>query len=188
MSELIEFDPVDRIVVGALGEPGRRTFLIQADRGDSRLTVLVEKEQVAVLAARVLQLLAELGEGDLPAVEEVEALLGRGATIVEPVEPLFRTRMMRLGYDPGRELLVLELFEDAPEDVPKAEAADESAGEAAEEAGEEEQAHVARLVATPAQMAALATRGAQAVAAGRPICPLCLLPKDSAGHDCPSKN
>ncbi|MGH2812008.1 MAG: DUF3090 family protein, partial [Actinomycetota bacterium] len=29
----IEFDPVDGIAVGAVGEPGERTFMIQARQG-----------------------------------------------------------------------------------------------------------------------------------------------------------
>ena len=46
----IEFDPVDAIGAGAFGEPGARTFVIQARKGAAMLSVLVEKEQVALLA------------------------------------------------------------------------------------------------------------------------------------------
>ena len=49
--EPIEFDPVDAIGAGAFGQPGERTFVIQARKGSAMLSVLVEKEQVALLAA-----------------------------------------------------------------------------------------------------------------------------------------
>jgi len=39
MGVFYEFDEVDAFTVGAIGEPGRRTFLLQARRGGERVTV-----------------------------------------------------------------------------------------------------------------------------------------------------
>ena len=49
-------DP-DRFVVGTVGEPGARTFYIQARSGALLTSVVVEKAQVAVLADRIEELL-----------------------------------------------------------------------------------------------------------------------------------
>jgi uncharacterized repeat protein (TIGR03847 family) len=46
----------------------------------------------------------------------------------------------------------------------------------------------ARITATREQVAALSVRGAEAVAAGRPPCPLCGQPLDAQGHTCPRLN
>lgn len=177
MGELIEFDPVDRIAAGALGEPGRRTFLIQAAKDAREVTVLVEKDQVAALSNHLLELLGDV-DPELPdQPDEIVGSVGKEARLVEPAEPLFRVRLIRLGFDPVRELVMLELFEYAPEEL--------------EELSEERvsvEGHLARLYCDRHQARAVAVRGAQAVAAGRPTCRLCWLPKDPEGHQCPAMN
>lgn len=55
-----------------------------------------------------------------------------------------------------------------------------------EEAGDE--GTVARLAVTREQAAAFAIRATSLVEAGRPPCPLCGLPLDPTGHDCPRTN
>ena len=64
MTDHIEFDPVDAIGAGAFGDPGARTFVIQARKGDALLSILVEKEQVALLAAEAEQFLDRIEEED----------------------------------------------------------------------------------------------------------------------------
>src|SRR5882724_10934324 len=56
----IEFDPVASIAAGAVGEPGQRAFYIQAEKDGTVLSVLVEKQQVAMLAERVGLLLDQV--------------------------------------------------------------------------------------------------------------------------------
>jgi len=53
---------------------------------------------------------------------------------------------------------------------------------------EDEEGLVARISLTREQAAAFAIRATQLVEAGRPPCPLCGLPLDPAGHDCPRTN
>src|SRR6478752_2027745 len=52
-----EFDPPERFVAGTVGEPGARTFFLQARSGPRLVSVALEKEQVAVLAERIDELL-----------------------------------------------------------------------------------------------------------------------------------
>ena len=56
------FDWPDRFVVGTVGSPGARTFYLQARAGRELVSVAVEKEQSAVLADRLDEVLDELGE------------------------------------------------------------------------------------------------------------------------------
>lgn len=168
MTELIEFDPADAIGAGAFGAPGQRTFVVQARRGTDSLSVLIEKEQARVLANEALRFLERL-ELDHP---ETAAEEWRPDGSVREAEPLFRARMMGIGFDPRRGLVVIELRE-WPDDEPPE---------------EDLPARVARLFATRAQVRAMASHALSAVESGRPSCPLCDLPMDPEGHWCPRWN
>jgi uncharacterized repeat protein (TIGR03847 family) len=172
MTDAIEFDPVDAIGAGAFGEPGARTFVIQARKGSAVLSVLVEKEQVALLANEAEQFLDKIAE-EHP--EEPATLVERDGGSVEEDEPLFRARLIGIGYDPDRSLVLLELREEAAEDDPPP-------------AVEESEGHIARLYATRAQIRAMLANGLVAVGAGRPKCPLCDFPMNPDGHICPRMN
>lgn len=193
----ITFDPVDMIGTGAIGEPGDRVFYIQAFKGGQILSVLVEKEQVAVLSERMTYLLSQVAE-QFPEVEappDPES----GPLESEPV-PLFRAVAIGIGFDPARRMVVLELHEHPVADEEEGGAEEEAAGgiveppplpgaegEGETEAGEED-GYLARLYLTPAQARAMANEGIDAVAAGRPPCPLCGGPLDPEGHVCPRLN
>jgi uncharacterized repeat protein (TIGR03847 family) len=179
MGEPIELDSVDSLAAGAVGEPGARAFYIQARREAAQLTVLVEKQQIALLAAEATAFLdrvsADFPDAPVPNMGTVDA------TITEPAVPLFRARMIGLGYDPERAMVLIELRERGAEDE------DEDVDVSAE-SDEEDEGFVARLYATPAQVRAMCEFGAAAVAAGRPPCPLCEQPLDPDGHRCPRWN
>ena len=114
MTDAIEFDPVDAIGAGAFGQPGARTFVIQARKGQAMLSVLVEKEQVALLAAEAEQFLDRIAEEH----PEEPGTFGELATggAVEEDDPLFRARLIGIGFDPERSLVLLELREQAADD------------------------------------------------------------------------
>lgn len=175
----IEFDPVDTIAAGAVGVPGQRTFFIQASKDGRTLSVLVEKEQVAILVERMRQLLDQMVEDFPEAAGAAEPFTG--AVEGEPV-PLFRAVAIGIGFDPGRQMVLIELHE-----RPVSEDEDEVVGTTPEEPGEPE-GYLARLYATPAQARAMAAHGSAAVTAGRPPCPLCGNPLDPDGHVCPKLN
>jgi uncharacterized repeat protein (TIGR03847 family) len=175
MSDIFEFDPVDTIGAGAFGRPGQRVFMIQARKGGAVLSVLVEKEQVALLANEASQFLDHLAE-EYPD-DGTPQLVVPGSGTVSEAEPLFRARLIGLGFDPDRGLVLLELRENAPEED------DDAPPEPDDVEG-----RVARLYATRAQMRAMVENGAQAVASGRPNCPLCDFPMDPDGHICPRWN
>ncbi len=190
----IEFDPVDSIGAGAIGEPGQRAFYIQAEKDGQVLSVLVEKQQVAMLAERVQMLLdqvetqfPEAGTG-VPAPLAPDAGQLRG----DPV-PLFRAVAIGIGFDATRQLVVLELHERPLGDDEE----DDEDGDDDDENGDvddtpalvgEDEGYLARLYLTADQARAMATRGSAAVESGRPPCPLCGGPLDPSGHICPRLN
>lgn len=170
MSWSLDLDPCTRITTGAVGEPGSRTFYIQGRDASRLVTLLVEKQQVAALAQLVEQLL----EGIEGATEEREV---EAPDLEEPLSPEFRVRGMTLNYDEDRDLVLLACEEFRPDDEDEEED-DLLASEPA----------VVRFWATRAQMHALGRKGEEAVAGGRPICPMCGGPIDPDGHFCPSSN
>jgi uncharacterized repeat protein (TIGR03847 family) len=197
----IEFDPVDTVAAGAVGVPGQRTFYIQAAKDGQVVSVLVEKQQVALLAERLVTLLDQVAT-EYPAAE----LQAPGSDIEGDPVPLFRAVAIGIGFDPIRQMVVLELHErpvpdeeeeeddGAPDDPTEpdeallAEAIAAVASELADPALEEPEGYLARLFITPGQARALAVGGGASVQAGRPPCPLCGNPLDPEGHTCPKLN
>ena len=108
-----EFDPPERFVVGTVGEPGQRTFFIQARAGTRMVSVALEKQQVAALAERVDELLDQvLDDGSsgalVPAVAPHD--LDDQAPLEQPIEEEFRAGTMTLSWDPGISRVVIEVF------------------------------------------------------------------------------
>ena len=181
----IELDTVDSLGAGAVGEPGEREFFLQARTESAQLTVLVEKEQVALLASEAVAFLDRISEDFPEEPSELPEPVVRQAGLREPTVPLFRARLIGLGFDPERELVLIELRERAD---------DEEEGEGAPaasdlfQAQDDDEGYVARIYATRPQVRAMAAHGAGVVTAGRPRCDLCSQPLDPAGHRCPRWN
>jgi uncharacterized repeat protein (TIGR03847 family) len=167
VSASFELDPVSRITAAAVGEPGERAFYLQARKEDVVVSLLLEKQQVALLSVHVDELLDRIGspeEGD-PSVPEPGDL-----DLEEPVVPEFRVGQIGLGYDEERDLVLVQCEEFVPED------------EAEPDPGR------VRMWATRGQVYALARRGEREVAGGRPVCGMCGQPLDPGGHFCPRSN
>jgi len=176
MPDPIEFENPDGLAAGAVGEPGAREFFIQARSGGAQLTVLVEKEQVAILAREALAFLDRL-DADDPLRGEVAVPSPTDAEVREPTVPLFRAQVIGLGYDPTRQRVIIELREYS-----------ESDGDDEDALDEEPDGFVARVYATRQQVKVMARAGADAVTRGRPDCPLCGQPMGPERHICPRLN
>ena len=162
MSSSFDLDPVVRLTAEAVGEPGSRTFYIQARSEDQLVTLQAEKEQVRALGVSIDQLLDAL-----PPEEEGEA--STDLELEEPLVPEWRIGPMAIQYEEDRDRIVLvasELLEEGSEAAPA----------------------TARFVATRAQARAMAARASEVVEAGRPRCRLCGFPMDPEGHVCPALN
>ncbi len=172
------FDPPDRFVAGTVGQPGDRTFYLQASGTGRTVSVALEKVQVALLAERLEELLEEVrrrGAGDVPVAAPAE--LEDTAPLDAPVEEEFRVGTMGLAWDGESEQVVVEALAPTEEEVEV---------EVLSEAEEGPDTLRVRMSAEAAR--AFIVRAQRVVAAGRPPCPLCALPLDPEGHVCPRQN
>jgi uncharacterized repeat protein (TIGR03847 family) len=183
---LIELDPVDRLTTDAVGPAGQRTFFLQGRQGDHVVTLLVEKQQVQLLSASVVEILAQIGKetGQGPPEEQMG--------LDEPIIPEWRAGRLSIGYHDERDLLMLEAEELLPEEAQEetggeSERSSTAPGATADQTGAIEPQR-ARFWATREQMLSLARHGANVCAAGRPLCPFCHNPLDPEGHQCPAMN
>ena len=169
MAPVHDFDPPARFVAGTVGPPGQRTFFLQARSGRRLISVSCEKEQLTILADRILDVIDELQIGAEPTGEWAAALVDDGP-LDTPIEDEFRVRMLSLSWDPRRLTLVLEARpEDDDGDAPVS-------GDAL------------RVTLTAQAARAFARRCQRVIASGRPPCPFCGLPLDVTGHVCPRAN
>lgn len=177
------FDPPERFVTGTVGEPGSRTFFLQARAGARITSVALEKQQVAALAGRIDELLDEVMSSQtstvVPAVTPVG--LEDSAPLEQPIEEEFRAGTMTLSWDPSDERVVIEVF-------PYSEAAVVAPDQVDEDHEEPEPEEVLLVRITPAAARAFVQRSEQVLEAGRPSCPFCGGPIDPEGHLCVRAN
>jgi uncharacterized repeat protein (TIGR03847 family) len=182
------FDPPDRFVAGAIGEPGDRAFFLQAREGRRVVSVALEKVQVAVLAERLGALLEELGRRGVPEVEAAEPVpeadlieaADESGGLDEPLNEAFRAGSLTLGWDGGAGRVLVEA---------RAQDEDGEAIDPDEDDDEDEEGpDLLRVRMTAAAARGFVARAARVVAAGRPPCPLCGAPLDPLGHICPRRN
>src|ERR1700729_1331773 len=174
------YDPPDRFVAGSVGQPGDRTFYLQAASSGRVTSVVLEKFQVSLLAERIDELLDEVlrrtgGSPEVPAA--APAGLQDDAPLDLPLLEDFRVGAIALAWDGEGGMVVIEAQEESDEPV--------------ERLAEDLPADgpgVRRVRITPGAARAFAQRAAKVVAAGRPPCPLCGLPLDTEGHICPRQN
>ncbi len=161
MSNSFELPAVQHLTVGTVGEPGHRTFYLQARQDDQMVTLKIEKQQVRALAERLLELLRDT----LP-------LAPAAPELAEPVLAEWPVGSLRILDDRDNDQIVLMIEEIAELD---------EEGEPIATGG------LARFGASRVQVAALARRGMELVEAGRPLCPLCGFPLEE-DHACPRTN
>jgi len=184
--QVFRHDRPDRCVVGTVGEPGQRTFFLQARSGPRVTSVVVEKVQVAALADRLESLLDDLDRrrpapaGQAP-VAEVDDL----APLDVPLEEEFRAVSLALAWEPATgEVEIVASDEDEQEGAD--ESAEGPAGRADADGEPGGDMLVVRL--SREQARAFVRRTRAVVAAGRAPCPLCAQPLDPSGHVCPRQN
>lgn len=162
---MIEVELVDPhlVTAGYVGEPGSRTFYVQAEDEQQRVDILVEKAQVEGIGELLAQLLARID--DSPATDWDRAAMD----LRQPIEPRWRAGELSVGLDPDTGRFLIELAE--------------LIGEEAREPLE------VRIWATQDQARRLAAHAAEVVAKGRPRCDLCGRPmRPDGAHVCPATN
>ncbi len=188
------YDSPDRFVAGTVGTPGERTFFLQAREGNRITSVVVEKQQVSVLAEHLDKVLDEVlrrsgADVDVPPAREKPNDVD---PLDAPITEEFRVGTMTIAWDAEINKIVIELFSnvdeeetddsaDEPELSPAAAAALEGVAEV-----DADEVFVVKISAAYARD--FVARAQALVSAGRPPCPFCLQPLDPAGHICPRAN
>ena len=172
------FRTPDRFVAGTVGQPGNRTFYLQAVHDKRVVSVILEKQQVAVLAERIAALLLEInrrfGTPIPPETAELEDL----SPLITPVDAEFRVGTMGLGWDSEAQTVVVELLAVSETEFDASVVLDDA----------EDGPDAVRVFLTPESARQFATRSNRVISAGRPPCPLCDEPLDPEGHICVRTN
>jgi uncharacterized repeat protein (TIGR03847 family) len=145
----------------SLGEPGQRTFRLLVQGASGAASIWMEKQQLAGIAVwldDVLERLDREQPSDEPYVEP------------EPIGAIydveFRATQIGLGYSEEDGLFAIHAFDERMVGG----------------------APAFRCLLTRGQSRVLSRKISEVVAGGRPVCPLCDMPIDPAGHVCPKAN
>jgi uncharacterized repeat protein (TIGR03847 family) len=174
------FENPERFTAGTLGQPGNRTFYLQAKDGGRIVSVLLEKVQVSLLAERMTELLSEVRERGAEIPDEPVPTDLDSAPLDEPLNELFRVGTMAIVWNGEDETIVVEARAITE--------ADEEEEEIETTVEEDDETDVVRIQLKPRQALAFAQRALEVVAAGRPPCPFCGQPLNPEGHICARRN
>lgn len=157
----------DVLLADYVGEPGRRSFFLQARSEDGLFTIGVEKGQVSSLAEKLGEVLLLIDREDPVSGMQPQ----RDPTMIPtPTTPEWRAGTIALAYDESLDLIAI-MMEPLETD---------------EESGT--QGEALRLMVRREEARAFVLHALAVVAEGRPLCQLCGLPMDPEGHRCPSSN
>lgn len=159
----LELTDPHHVTAGFTGVPGDRTFFFQAEDTEQRVTILMEKQQVAGLGELLAQVLARVE--DEPSTDwDRDAMELR-----EPIDPRYRAGDIGVGLDPDRSRFVIDIAEFDP--------------------NEEIDPRETRIWIDQDQARRLAAHALEIVGKGRPTCDLCGRPLSADGtHVCPATN
>ena len=184
------YDAPDRFVAGTVGQPGERTFFLQAREGNRITSVACEKQQVSVLAEHLDKVLDEVVRRSAGEIKVPPA-----STKARDVDPLdapiteeFRVGTMTIAWDPTIDRIVIELFSNVDTDAEEEAEPEPVAAEPESDPDtiDADEVFVVKITASYARD--FVARAQALVAAGRPPCPFCLQPLDPSGHVCPRAN
>ncbi|CAB5001293.1 unannotated protein [freshwater metagenome] len=172
-----EFDPVERFIAGTVGQPGERTFFLQASSGSKLVSVALEKMQVGAITDRVIEILQQVARNDYALAKHRTA--DDIAPLSQPILEEFRVGVIGIVWESKKERLLLELqamgdneneFDDLVlEDIDSA-------------------PDIMRVLLTTKQAIEFVLRSRSVISAGRAPCPFCGAPLDPQGHLCPRAN
>ena len=172
------FDPVERFVAGTVGQPGERTFFIQARYGSRLISVSCEKVQVQALADRLAYMLREIKQSN-PTIS-ITRLQRDDAPLDTPIEEEFRIGVIGLAFDAERELIQIDLQEVSAGEQEESDFID------VDDLSSDQD--ILRVLISPSMAEQFSKRALSVVNAGRQPCPFCGGPIDIRGHLCPRAN
>src|ERR1700685_2067842 len=114
------YDPPDRFVAGTVGQPGERTFYLQATAGGRVTGVALKRVQVSLLAERLDELLDEVlrrSAGEASGRAAAPSGLADDGPLDLPLLEDFRVGAIALAWDRDDERVVIEAQEDTESPV-----------------------------------------------------------------------
>lgn len=172
------FRSPDRFIAGTIGQPGDRTFYLQAVHETRIVSVMLEKQQVQILADRIGALLEEIHRRFGTPIPPPSDRVGDLSPLVMPVDAEFRVGTMGLGWDAESEAVVVELLAITEGEFDESVVLDDT----------DEGPDAVRVFLTTEAAREFAAHSSRVISAGRPPCPLCAEPLDPAGHLCVRTN
>lgn len=152
-----DFNVARGIDAQAFGQPGQRTFRLRiAGAAGETASLWMEKEQMQALSLALKQMLSQLEYDAEPPTADV----GEFPVVADND---FRVGRMGMGFHASDRTVVLYTYEVGVED---------------------EDDPTLRVRLTQEQCASLGVQLDDIIAGGRPLCPLCGLPIEPAGHAC----
>ena len=161
------FTHPERCVAGTIGEPGERSFFIQARNKGRVISVALEKAQVQAIANRLELIVAEVKKSN-PLIS-IESFPQDDAPLETPVDEEFQVGAISLAWNELDQLLSFELYE-------------------LEDDEHDEEGQVLEINFSLGMAISFAQRSKALVNAGRLPCPFCGIPIDPRGHLCPRAN
>jgi uncharacterized repeat protein (TIGR03847 family) len=172
------FRSPDRFIAGTVGQPGDRTFYLQAIHETRIISVMLEKQQVQILADRIGALLEEVHRRFGTPLPAERARVEDLSPLIMPVDAEFRVGTMGLGWDSESEAVVVELLAVTEGEFDESVVLDDT----------EDGPDAVRVFLSTGAAREFATRSTRVISAGREPCPLCGEPLDNAGHICVRTN
>ena len=154
-------------MAGTIGEPGERSFFIQARNKGRVISVALEKAQVQAIANRLELIVAEVKKSN-PLIS-IESFPQDDAPLETPVDEEFQVGAISLAWNELDQLLSFELYE-------------------LEDDEHDEEGQVLEINFSLGMAISFAQRSKALVNAGRLPCPFCGIPIDPRGHLCPRAN
>ena len=177
-SRVLLFEEPERFTVGTVGQPGERTFFIQARDRTRLISVSLEKAQVQALSERLQYMVREIKQGDPTVV--ITKMQRDDAPLDTPIEEEFRVGVIGLAFDADRQLIQIDL-----QAVSENEGEDREFIDVDDLTGDQD---ILRVLISPSEAERFSKRSASVVSAGRQPCPFCGGPIDPRGHLCPRAN
>jgi uncharacterized repeat protein (TIGR03847 family) len=173
----LDLNPCKRLTIDAIGKPGQRTFFIQGETEDEKVTLIFEKIQLQSLIVAIIRFFEELHQKYPDLNHEKGDFLEPSMRISPPVDPLYRIGEVNLIYQSENDQVCMATKEIVFEQ-----------NEPPTLLSEQIDARIVNFWCSRDQLSQLANWGVDLIQRGRPICPLCNEPIEPEGHLCPKKN
>ena len=157
------------------GEPGLRTFRLDALSGAASCSIWMEKEQLLQLGVYLRDMVGRLSQEERDKESDLREESWSGGELKVD----FKAGQMALSYDSASNAFYLQAYERESDEQPEGETP--TTGEAADPES-------VGFWITTAQAMVLGEEALKICAAGRPTCFLCGQPINPDGHACPRAN